>query len=181
MPPQAEIPLRPKPPPPESPPVACVKLGSISGESTACDLVTDFPKPHEHAPDIIPSSSKPCPFCHLDTNRILAEDELTVVYRDGFPVSLGHCVIIPRRHFATLFEANEAEQAALFKALAHARDIIDKFHQPDGYNIGINHGQAGGQSVAHLHIHLIPRYRGDKEDPRGGVRWVLPDKAKYWA
>jgi diadenosine tetraphosphate (Ap4A) HIT family hydrolase len=92
-----------------------------------------------------------------------------------------HSVIIPRRHFATLFEATEAEQAALFKALAHAKDIIGKYHQPDGYNIGINHGQAGGQSVPHLHIHLIPRYRGDKEDPRGGVRWVLPDKAKYWA
>ena len=124
---------------------------------------------------------KPCPFCHLDANRILAEDELTVVYRDGFPVSLGHTVIIPRRHFATLFEATEAEQSALFKALAHAKEIIDRFHQPHGYNIGINHGLAGGQTVPHLHIHLIPRYRGDKEDPRGGVRWVLPDKAKYWA
>jgi len=128
-----------------------------------------------------PSTSRPCPFCQLDSNRILAEDELSVVYRDGFPVSLGHTVIIPRRHFATLFEATEAEQAALLKSLAHARDIIDRHHQPDGYNIGINHGQAGGQSVPHLHIHLIPRYRGDKEDPRGGVRWVLPDKAKYWA
>lgn len=127
------------------------------------------------------SIDKPCPFCHLDPNRIMVEDELTVVYRDGFPVSLGHSVIIPRRHFATLFDATEAEQAALLKALAHAKDIIDKYHQPDGYNIGVNHGPAGGQTVPHLHIHLIPRYRGDKEDPRGGVRWVLPDKAKYWA
>ena len=125
--------------------------------------------------------TRPCPFCQLDPKRILAEDELTVVYRDGFPVSLGHAVIIPRRHLATLFDATEAEQAALLKALAHAKEIIDRYHQPDGYNIGINHGPAGGQSVPHLHIHLIPRYRGDKEDPRGGVRWVLPDKAKYWA
>jgi len=140
-----------------------------------------FCKQHEHAQGMTASTSKPCPFCHLDANRIMAEDELTIVYRDGFPVSLGHSVIIPRRHFATLFDATEAEQAALLKALAHAKDIIDKYHQPDGYNIGINHGQAGGQSVPHLHIHLIPRYRGDKEDPRGGVRWVLPDKAKYWA
>jgi diadenosine tetraphosphate (Ap4A) HIT family hydrolase len=134
-----------------------------------------------HISGMTPPPSRPCPFCQLDPNRILAEDELTVVYRDGFPVSLGHTVIIPRRHFATLFEATEAEQAALLKALAQARDIIDRHHQPDGYNIGINHGQAGGQSVPHLHIHLIPRYRGDKEDPRGGVRWVLPDKAKYWS
>ena len=127
------------------------------------------------------SETRPCPFCELDPNRILAEDELTVVYRDGFPVSLGHAVIIPRRHVATLFEATEVEQAALLRALARAKEIIDRHHEPDGYNIGINHGLAGGQSVPHLHIHLIPRYRGDKEDPRGGVRWVLPDKAKYWA
>lgn len=125
-------------------------------------------------------SLKPCPFCQLDSARILAEDALTVVYRDGFPVSPGHTVIIPRRHVATLFEATREEQVALLDALAAAKSIIDRHHQPDGYNIGINHGQAGGQSVPHLHIHLIPRYRGDKEDPRGGVRWVLPDKAKYW-
>ena len=127
-----------------------------------------------------PSNTKPCPFCHLEHHRILAENELVAAYRDGFPVSLGHSVIIPRRHFATLFDATEAEQAALLKMLAQAKDILDKHHQPDGYNIGINHGQAGGQSVPHLHIHLIPRYHGDKEDPRGGVRWVIPDKAKYW-
>ncbi len=127
------------------------------------------------------SAAKPCPFCVLDPVRILAEDELTVIYEDGFPVSLGHTVIMPRRHFATLFEATEQEQLALLAALAKAKSILDKLHQPDGYNIGINHGQAGGQSVPHLHIHLIPRYRGDKEDPRGGVRWVLPDKARYWS
>jgi len=113
--------------------------------------------------------SRPCPFCQLDPLRIVAEDELTVAYRDGFPVSLGHTVIIPRRHVATLFEATEAEQAALLRMLARARDILDKYHQPDGYNIGINHGQAGGQTVPHLHIPLIPRYHGDKADPRGGV------------
>ncbi|WP_324780826.1 HIT family protein [Thiobacillus sedimenti] len=127
------------------------------------------------------AAAKPCPFCVLEPHRIVAEDERAVAYRDGFPVSLGHTVIIPRRHFATLFEATEAEQLALFGMLAQAKEVLDRLHQPDGYNIGINHGQAGGQSVPHLHIHLIPRYRGDKEDPRGGVRWILPDKAKYWA
>jgi diadenosine tetraphosphate (Ap4A) HIT family hydrolase len=123
---------------------------------------------------------KPCPFCILDPARILAEDELTVVYKDGFPVSPGHTVIIPRRHFATLFDATPEEQNALLVALEKAKAILDERHKPDGYNIGINHGKAGGQSVPHLHIHVIPRYLGDKEDPRGGVRWVLPDKAKYW-
>lgn len=125
--------------------------------------------------------AKPCPFCHRDPARVLEEDDLTVVYKDGFPVSPGHTVIIPKRHFATLFEATEDEQVALLRALGRAKAILDERHQPDGYNIGVNHGAAGGQTVPHLHIHLIPRYRGDKEDPRGGVRWVLPEKAKYWA
>jgi diadenosine tetraphosphate (Ap4A) HIT family hydrolase len=127
------------------------------------------------------AGTKPCPFCVLDPARILAEDELTVVYKDGFPVSPGHTVVIPKRHFATLFEATEQEQLALLRALARAKTIVDGRHRPDGYNIGINQGPAGGQSVPHLHIHLIPRYKGDKEDPRGGVRWVLPDKARYWS
>lgn len=126
------------------------------------------------------TATRPCPFCKLDARRILAEDELAVAYSDGFPVSLGHTVIIPRRHFATLFEATESEQAALLRMLGHAKDIVAQRYEPDGYNIGINHGAAGGQTVPHLHIHLIPRYKGDKEDLRGGVRWVLPDKAKYW-
>jgi diadenosine tetraphosphate (Ap4A) HIT family hydrolase len=173
---------------------ASVKLGQAGGARQAylCSLhaalhAAEFSPTfidryqNEYFPSMTSPDSKPCPFCNLDANRILAEDELTVVYRDGFPVSLGHAVIIPRRHFATLFEATEAEQAALLKALAQAKTTIDHHHQPDGYNIGINHGAAGGQTVPHLHIHLIPRYRGDKEDPRGGVRWVLPDKAKYWA
>jgi len=125
-------------------------------------------------------SAKPCPFCHRDPARVLAEDDLTVIYKDGFPVSPGHTVIIPKRHFATLFEATEAEQQALLRALGEARSLLDRVHAPDGYNIGINHGRAGGQSVPHLHIHLIPRYEGDRDDPRGGVRWVLPGKAKYW-
>lgn len=124
--------------------------------------------------------SKPCPFCTLDPARILAEDNLTVVYKDGFPVSPGHTVIIPKRHFPSLFDATREERLALLAALDQAKAILDERHQPDGYNIGINHGRAGGQSVPHLHIHLIPRYQGDKEDPRGGVRWVLPEKAKYW-
>ena len=124
---------------------------------------------------------KPCPFCVLDPARVLAEDDLTVVYKDGFPVSPGHTVVIPKRHFPTLFDASEEEQLALLRALTNAKNILDALHNPDGYNIGINQGVAGGQSVPHLHIHVIPRYLGDKADPKGGVRWVLPEKAKYWA
>jgi diadenosine tetraphosphate (Ap4A) HIT family hydrolase len=126
------------------------------------------------------NKTKPCPFCLRDPSRVLGEDELTVIYKDGFPVSPGHLVILPTRHFATLFEATEAEQLALFQALNRAKAILEESHHPDGYNIGINHGPAGGQTVPHLHIHLIPRYTGDRAEPRGGVRWVLPETAKYW-
>ena len=129
---------------------------------------------------MVASSAKPCPFCHRDPARALAEDDLTVIYQDGFPISPGHTLIIPKRHVATLFEATEAEQQALLKTLNRAKSILDETHNPDGYNIGINHSEAGGQTVFHLHIHLIPRYKGDCEDPRGGVRWVLPEKARYW-
>jgi diadenosine tetraphosphate (Ap4A) HIT family hydrolase len=132
----------------------------------------------KHSPNMPP---KTCPFCVLDPARILAEDELTVVYKDGFPVSPGHTVVIPKRHFPTLFDATEAEQQALLSALNVCKTLLDAEHHPDGYNIGINQGIAGGQSVPHLHIHVIPRYLGDKADPKGGVRWVLPEKAKYWA
>ena len=123
---------------------------------------------------------EPCPFCQRDPARVLVEDDLAVVYKDGFPLSVGHSLILPRRHIATLFEATGAEQLALLKALNNAKAILDEAHHPDGYNIGINQGAAAGQTVAHLHVHLIPRYLGDTEDPRGGVRWVLPGKAKYW-
>lgn len=126
-------------------------------------------------------NTKPCPFCHRVPERVLLEDETTVIYKDGFPVSPGHTVIIPKRHVATLFEATDTEQQALLKALNRAKALLDESHHPDGYNVGINHGVAGGQTVPHLHIHLIPRYKGDREDPRGGVRWVLPEKAKYWS
>lgn len=126
-------------------------------------------------------TAKPCPFCQRDPARVLGEDDLSVIYQDGFPVSTGHTVIIPKRHVATLFEASEAEQLALLKALNRAKALLDETYHPDGYNIGINHGEAGGQTVFHLHIHLIPRYNGDCEEPRGGVRWVLPEKARYWA
>jgi diadenosine tetraphosphate (Ap4A) HIT family hydrolase len=103
-----------------------------------------------------------------------------VAIRDGFPVSEGHTLIIPIRHIASLFEATVEEQAALLELLAQARQQLQEELKPDGFNIGINDGSAAGQTVMHLHIHLIPRYAGDQPDPRGGVRWIFPDKAAYW-
>lgn len=132
-----------------------------------------------------------CTFCTLNPSRIFAANEHAVAILDGFPVSPGHTLIIPRRHFVSLFEATEVERTALFDMLAEARERLlnppqppfDKegsSRVPDGFNIGINDGASAGQTVMHLHIHLIPRYAGDCEDPRGGVRWVFPERAVYW-
>ena len=124
--------------------------------------------------------SPPCPFCALPRDRILFESELALCFRDGFPVSPGHTLIIPRRHVASFFEITDTERTDLMSLLAAARAELESQFHPAGYNVGINDGAAAGQTVAHLHIHLIPRYAGDRDDPRGGVRWVIPDKAVYW-
>ena len=124
--------------------------------------------------------SPPCPFCDLPRDRIIFESEGAVVIRDGFPVSPGHTLIITRRHVASFFEITGAERTDLMSLLAAARADLEREFRPTGYNIGINDGTTAGQTVPHLHIHLIPRYTGDADDPRGGVRWVLPDKAAYW-
>jgi diadenosine tetraphosphate (Ap4A) HIT family hydrolase len=121
-----------------------------------------------------------CPFCTLEACEIIAETELTVSIRDNFPVSPGHTLIVPRRHVQSLFHLTEMEQLAILQALTNARLHISEMFAPDGYNIGINDGVAAGQTVMHLHIHLIPRYRGDCADPRGGIRHLFPEKAAYW-
>lgn len=125
-------------------------------------------------------SDQPCPFCDPQpAERIFYEDELTQGLWDSFPVSPGHALVVPRRHVATWFDATAEEQAALTRALSVARDIVAERHRPDGYNVGINVGEAAGQTVFHLHVHLIPRYSGDVADPRGGVRHVIPSKGNY--
>ncbi|MDW7645937.1 MAG: HIT family protein [Desulfuromonadales bacterium] len=122
----------------------------------------------------------PCPFCQIDTSRILLANEQAVAIGDGYPVSPGHSLIIPKRHIASIFEATAVEQAALWELVVKTRELLQVERQPDGFNIGINDGEAAGPTVMHLHIHLIPRYAGDITDPRGGVRWVRPEKAPYW-
>jgi len=121
-----------------------------------------------------------CLFCSLPTSRILFENQFVFSIYDGYPISEGHTLIIPKRHIASFFESTAAEQQALLTMLHQVKAEIQQQHQPQGYNIGINDGLAAGQTVMHLHIHLIPRYEGDSADPRGGVRWIFPDRAKYW-
>ena len=124
--------------------------------------------------------TKPCPFCTLPPERIIDSNDYGLTIRDGFPVSTGHTLIIPKRHIGSWFGINADEQLGLLDLLARAKILLQDELSPDGYNIGINDGPSAGQTVPHLHMHLIPRYKGDQDDPRGGVRWIIPEKAKYW-
>lgn len=121
-----------------------------------------------------------CPFCQLDAGRVCQENRAAQALRDGFPVTEGHTLVVPRQHVASLFDLPAEEQAELWKLVTEVRVQLLEELRPAGFNIGVNDGQAAGQTVAHAHIHVIPRYNGDVADPRGGVRWVIPEKARYW-
>jgi diadenosine tetraphosphate (Ap4A) HIT family hydrolase len=127
------------------------------------------------------ASETNCAFCGLSGEQILAENEWALWMLDGYPVSPGHSLIVTKRHVASFFETTPAERTAILSLLDEARQHLGRNHAPSGYNIGINDGAAAGQTVPHLHVHLIPRFSGDSEDPRGGVRWVIPEKADYWS
>jgi diadenosine tetraphosphate (Ap4A) HIT family hydrolase len=120
-----------------------------------------------------------CIFCNLSSERIIAENELCLAIRDGFPVSEGHTLIIPKRHVADYFDLTPNEIAAMQTMMKEIKCQLDNKLHPDGYNIGINVNAAAGQTVFHVHMHLIPRYIGDVANPKGGVRGVIPGKQKY--
>ena len=125
------------------------------------------------------SNPSECPFCSPTRGRVFHEGPHVIGLWDAFPVSPGHALLIPRRHVATWFDASWQEKSALVESIDYAKATIEQRYSPDGYNIGINTGAAAGQTIYHLHVHLIPRYRGDLPDPRGGVRHVIPDKGNY--
>jgi len=122
-----------------------------------------------------------CPFCGLTEDRVIVETDFSLVVRDGYPVSEGHTLIIPKRHVGSFFSLTSDEQMDILELLNQSKSKLDTEFAPDGYNIGINDGVAAGQTISHLHVHLIPRYNGDQPDPRGGLRWVIPEKADYWS
>ncbi len=120
-----------------------------------------------------------CFFCKA--NDYIMENELAKARYDGYPVSKGHMVFVTKRCVPTFFDTTKEERTALFELVDKAKQMLDELYHPDGYNIGINCGQASGQTIMHIHIHLIPRYKGDVPNPRGGIRGVIPEKQNYGA
>jgi diadenosine tetraphosphate (Ap4A) HIT family hydrolase len=123
----------------------------------------------------------PCPFCErVSSGEVLIASALSAVIMDAFPVSPGHCLIVPKRHAISIFEMTPEEARDLFDLVSSIKSVIENKFSPAGYNLGMNIGSAAGQTVAHAHLHVIPRYQGDVLDPRGGVRNIIPMRGKYW-
>jgi len=125
-------------------------------------------------------ASMSSPFLDRPASDRIAENALAFAIADGFPVSPGHTLVVPKRLVATWFEATAQEKLAIVELIDVVKEQLEERFHPDGWNVGWNSGEAAGQTVAHLHVHVIPRFRGDVPDPRGGVRWVMPGKAAYW-
>jgi diadenosine tetraphosphate (Ap4A) HIT family hydrolase len=119
-----------------------------------------------------------CPFCHIDREIIAANDHAFAI-ADLFPVSRGHCLVIPKIHVESVFELRNFEYAACFDLVRDLKDLFQKQYNPAGFNVGINCGVDAGQTVMHAHIHVMPRYKGDVAKPRGGVRHIIPGKGDY--
>jgi diadenosine tetraphosphate (Ap4A) HIT family hydrolase len=121
------------------------------------------------------SKDQSCPLCQEED--VILRNDYAYVRRDNFQLSRGHVLVVPIRHVAGYFDMTLEEKHAIVTLLDQAKALIESEHAPDGYNIGVNIGKAGGQSRMHVHVHLIPRYEGDVADPRGGIRCVLAKKA----
>ena len=122
-----------------------------------------------------------CVFCKKSFQKkaFLNSENFFAVF-DSYPVNRGHTLIIPYEHIENLWQVGEDKGNELLSFIKKVKSYLDKKFSPDGYNLGINNGSVAGQTIFHLHIHLIPRYAGDQKDPRGGVRKIFPKKAKYW-
>src|SRR6266511_119891 len=120
-----------------------------------------------------------CPFCSIPAERIQEACALAFVVEDAFPVSPGHTLVIARRHVSSFFDLTDEEIRALWVMLRAAKERLDPSLHPTGYNVGINVGIASGQTIMHVHVHLIPRYHGDVSDPTGGIRNVIPGMGRY--
>ena len=122
---------------------------------------------------------KECPFCNIGKEKIISSNDLCFAIYDNSPVNKGHVLIIPFRHFDSYFDATKEEKHAIIDLMEDVKRLIDEKYSPDGYNLGVNIGFYSGQTVMHVHYHVIPRYKGDIKVPKGGVRGVIPDKKLY--
>ena len=120
-----------------------------------------------------------CIFCNMPEDSIITENNLAYAIYDKYPVTEGHILIITKNHVKDYFSASNDEKEAILTLMEECKDILDEKYKPDGYNIGLNCGVEAGQTIMHLHMHLIPRYVGDIDDPTGGVRGVIPEKRVY--
>ena len=121
-----------------------------------------------------------CTYCSLAPARIVDESALSIAFNDVFPVSPGHTLIIPRRHTASFFDLTNQEREDMMALMMRVKNKLQTEFNPQGFNIGVNEGFSAGQTVMHTNMHLIPRFKGDVPDPRGGIRWLVPDKAVFW-
>jgi diadenosine tetraphosphate (Ap4A) HIT family hydrolase len=128
---------------------------------------------------MIASSNNKCPFCTIPAARLIDSNDLAFAIEDAFPVSPGHALIVSRRHVESFFDLKADEVAAIVALLHRAKARLDERDRPGGYNVGINVGPDAGQTVMHVHVHLIPRQTGDVAEPEGGVRNVIPGKGRY--
>ncbi|MEX2526269.1 MAG: HIT family protein [Gemmatimonadota bacterium] len=124
--------------------------------------------------------TQPCPFCSLSLDNVVASSTHSLAIRDAYPVSEGHSLVVPKVHVLSLVHLPGTAQSDLLRLAFKVRQDLQAELSPDGFTIGMNDGEAAGQTVPHAHIHVIPRWVGDVPDPRGGIRWVLPEKAAYW-
>jgi diadenosine tetraphosphate (Ap4A) HIT family hydrolase len=123
-----------------------------------------------------------CPFCtRMQSSEPIAANVSAIAFPDGFPVSEGHMLVVPRRHVRSLWDLSPGELRDIWDLVGEVRALLTSKHSPDGFNIGVNDGEAAGQTIDHAHLHIIPRYTGDVPDPRGGIRLVLPGRARYWS
>lgn len=118
-----------------------------------------------------------CPFC--DNKQIIISNQLAFAIFDKYPVSEGHMLIIPYRHISSYFDLSDEEKIAILELANAVKDFLNKKFSPVGFNLGFNIGECAGQTIMHAHCHLIPRYKGDVLDPRGGIRGVIPNRKLY--
>ena len=120
-----------------------------------------------------------CKFCNIPKGNVIIESELSLAFYDKYPVNKGHILVIPKNHISSYFNLSPNEKLDVWNMVDKIKALLENKYQPDAYNIGINIGEPAGQTIFHCHIHIIPRYNGDVDNPLGGVRGVIPSKQKY--